>query len=55
MFEVLLCVLAVNISTVQGLAKGITGVFQLQSLIWDPKDFSGPVPDLDTLVRGEIS
>ena len=30
------CVLAENILTVQGLAKGIKGVFE--SLVWDPKD-----------------
>ena len=47
------CVLAENFSTVQGLAKGTKGV--LESLVWDPKDFNGPVPDLSTLPKGEIS
>ena len=47
------CVLAENFSTVQGLAKGTKGV--LESLVWDPKDFNGPVPDLSALPKGEIS
>ena len=47
------CVLAENLSTMQGLAKGTKGV--LESLVWDPKDFNGPVPDLSTLPKGEIS
>ena len=47
------CVLAENLSTVQGLAKGTKGV--LESLGWDPKDFNGPLPDLSTLPKGQIS
>ena len=27
----------------------------MEGLVWDPKDFNGPVPDLSTLPRGEIS
>ena len=47
------CVLAENLSTVQGLAKGTKGV--LESLVWDTEDFHGLVPDLSTLPRGKIS
>ena len=47
------CVLNENISTVKGLAKGTRGV--MESLVWDPKDFNVPVPDLSTLPSGEIS
>ena len=47
------CVLAENLSTVQGLAKGTKGV--LESLVWDSKDFHGPVPDFSILPRSEIS
>ena len=47
------CVLNENFSTVQGIAKGTKGV--LESLVWDPKDFNGPVPDLNTLPKGEIT
>ena len=47
------CVLTENFSTVQGIAKGTKGV--LESLVWDPKDFNGPVPDLNTLPKCEIT
>ena len=47
------CVLSENFSTVQGLAKGTKGV--LESLVWDPSELSGHVPDLSNLPRGEIS
>ena len=47
------CVLAENVSTVKGLAKGTKGV--LESLVWDPKDCNGTFPDLSNLPRGEIS
>ena len=42
-----------NISTVKGLAKGTKGV--MESLVWDRRDFNGPIPDLSTLPKGEIS
>ena len=47
------CVLSENFSTVQGLAKGTKGV--LESLVWDPSELDGHIPDLSTLPRGEIS
>ena len=47
------CVLSENLSTVQGLAKGTKGV--LESLVWDPSELNGHIPDLSTLPRGEIS
>ena len=47
------CVLAENVSTVLGLAKGTEGV--METLVWNPKDFNGPVPDLSSLPKGELS
>ena len=47
------CVLSENLSSVKDLAKGRKGT--LESLVWDNSDFVGPVPDLKTLPRGEIS
>ena len=47
------CVLAENLSTEQKLAKGTKGIFE--SLVWDPKDCKGQIPDLNSLPRGEIS
>ena len=47
------CVLAENLSTEQQLAKGTKGIFE--SLVWDPKDCKGQIPDLNILPRGEIS
>ena len=46
------CVLTENFSTVQKLAKATKGV--MVSLVWDPRDCDGPVPDLDALPKGEI-
>ena len=37
----------------QGLAKGTKGF--MESLVWDRRDFNGPIPDLSTLPKGEIS
>ena len=47
------CVLAENLSTEQKLAKGTKGI--LESLVWDPNDCKGRIPDLSVLPRGEIS
>ena len=46
------CVLTENFSTVQKLAKATKGI--MVSLVWDPRDCDGPVPDLDALPKGEI-
>ena len=47
------CVLAENFSTMRGLAKGTKGV--MESLVWDPKELNGNLPDLSTFPRSEIT
>ena len=42
-----------NLFTLKGLGKGTKGT--LESLVWDPIDYGGSVPDLNTLPRGEIT